>query len=95
MLHAIAALVSVAAAPDGARRCSPASIVLLTGAAAGFAFARFLLGLGEGGNFPAAIKTIAEWFPKKERALRHRHLQLRHQHRRAVTPLVVPWITLR
>ncbi len=34
-----------------------------------FASARFALGLGESGNFPACIKTIAEWFPKKERAL--------------------------
>ena len=35
----------------------------------GFGIARFFLGLGEAGNFPAAIKTVAEWFPKKERAL--------------------------
>jgi MFS transporter, ACS family, hexuronate transporter len=35
----------------------------------GFSFARFLLGVGEAGNFPAAIKTVAEWFPRKERAL--------------------------
>jgi ACS family hexuronate transporter-like MFS transporter len=34
-----------------------------------FGFWRGLLGIGESGNFPAAIKTIAEWFPKKERAL--------------------------
>lgn len=34
----------------------------------GFAIARFGLGFGEAGNFPAAIKTVAEWFPKKERA---------------------------
>jgi ACS family hexuronate transporter-like MFS transporter len=34
-----------------------------------FSFWRFLLGLGEAGNFPASIKTVAEWFPKKERAL--------------------------
>ena len=34
----------------------------------GFAVARFLLGLGEAGNFPAAIKTVAEWFPRRERA---------------------------
>lgn len=34
----------------------------------GFIGARFGLGLGESGNFPAAIKTTAEWFPKKERA---------------------------
>ena len=36
---------------------------------AGFAAARALLGVSEAGNFPAAIKTTAEWFPKKERAL--------------------------
>lgn len=35
----------------------------------GFGVARVALGLGESGNFPAAIKTVAEWFPKKERAL--------------------------
>ncbi len=35
----------------------------------GFAVARFALGLSEAGNFPGAVKTVAEWFPKKERAL--------------------------
>lgn len=35
----------------------------------GFATARVMLGFGEAGNFPVAIKAIAEWFPKKERAL--------------------------
>src|SRR5690606_6785508 len=35
----------------------------------GFIIARFALGLGEAGNFPAAVKTVAEWFPKRERAL--------------------------
>jgi ACS family hexuronate transporter-like MFS transporter len=42
------------------------------GAATGvwtFCFAMFFLGLGEAANFPACNKTIAEWFPKKERAL--------------------------
>jgi MFS transporter, ACS family, hexuronate transporter len=34
-----------------------------------FSIARFFLGLGESANFPAAIKTVAEWFPKRERAL--------------------------
>jgi len=34
----------------------------------GFILARFGLGIGESGNFPAAIKTVAEWFPKKDRA---------------------------
>ena len=36
--------------------------------AIGFAVVRFFLGLGESANFPAAIKTVAEWFPQKERA---------------------------
>ncbi|TCK36490.1 ACS family hexuronate transporter-like MFS transporter [Paraburkholderia sp. BL8N3] len=39
------------------------------GSVAGFAVVRALLGVGEGGNFPAAIKTTAEWFPRRERAL--------------------------
>jgi ACS family hexuronate transporter-like MFS transporter len=37
--------------------------------AVGFGIARVALGLGEAGNFPAAMKAVAEWFPKKERAL--------------------------
>jgi len=36
---------------------------------AGFGVARALLGLGESGNFPAAVKAVAQWFPKSERAL--------------------------
>jgi ACS family hexuronate transporter-like MFS transporter len=39
------------------------------GTVLGFATARFLLGLGESGSFPAGVKTVAEWFPRKERAL--------------------------
>lgn len=41
----------------------------LAGSTAGFSFARSILGFSEAGNFPAAIKTVAEWFPRKERAL--------------------------
>lgn len=41
----------------------------LAGGTAGFMVARGLLGIGEAGNFPASIKTVAEWFPQKERAL--------------------------
>jgi ACS family hexuronate transporter-like MFS transporter len=40
----------------------------LAGGVLGFAAARFLLGLGEAGNFPAALKTVSEWFPRGERA---------------------------
>jgi len=41
----------------------------LAAGVAGFVAARFALGLGEAGNFPAAIKAVAEWFPRRERAL--------------------------
>lgn len=37
--------------------------------AVGFSLARFMLGVGEAANFPGALKTVAEWFPKRERAL--------------------------
>ncbi len=70
------------------------SVVLLTGAAAGFALMRFLLGLGEAGNFPASIKTVAEWFPKKERALATGIFNSGTNVGALVTPLAVPWITL-
>ncbi len=41
----------------------------LAATAFGFGVARFMLGIGEAANFPASVKTVAEWFPKKERAL--------------------------
>lgn len=44
------------------------SLAHLSGAVIGFGIVRFILGLGEAGNFPAAIKAVAEWFPSKERA---------------------------
>ena len=41
----------------------------LAATAFGFGVARFFLGIGEAANFPASVKTVAEWFPKKERAM--------------------------
>ena len=73
---------------------NPPAIVLLSGAAAGFALARFALDLGEAGSFPAAIKTVAEWFPKKERALATGIFNSGSNVGAVITPLVVPWITL-
>ena len=61
---------------------------------AGFMVARFALGLGEAGNFPAAIKVTAEWFPKRERALATGIFNSGTNVGALVTPLVVPWITL-
>jgi ACS family hexuronate transporter-like MFS transporter len=63
------------------------------GSVAGFMFARFLLGLGEAGNFPGAIKTVAEWFPKKERAFATGLFNSGTNVGALVTPLIVPWIT--
>jgi ACS family hexuronate transporter-like MFS transporter len=61
---------------------------------AGFIFARFALGLGEAGNFPAAIKVVAEWFPKRERALATGLFNSGTNVGALMTPLVVPWITV-
>jgi ACS family hexuronate transporter-like MFS transporter len=60
----------------------------------GFSAARFALGLGEAGNFPAAVKTVAEWFPKKERALATGIFNSGSNIGAIVTPLVVPWVAL-
>jgi MFS transporter, ACS family, hexuronate transporter len=61
---------------------------------AGFSAARFLLGIGEAGNFPGAIKTVAEWFPKKERALATGIFNAGTNVGALVTPIIVPIITL-
>src|SRR3712207_932621 len=60
----------------------------------GFAAARFALGIGEAGYFPGAIKTVSEWFPKKERALATGIFNAGTNVGALVTPLVVPWITI-
>jgi ACS family hexuronate transporter-like MFS transporter len=60
----------------------------------GFAGARFLLGLGEAGNFPAANKAVAEWFPKEERAFAVGLFNCGSNVGALLTPLAVPWITL-
>ena len=62
---------------------------------AGFAAVRFLLGLGESGNFPAGIKAVAEWFPKKERALATGIFNSGTNIGAVVAPLTVPWIATR
>jgi ACS family hexuronate transporter-like MFS transporter len=64
------------------------------GSVFGFGGARFLLGLGEAGNFPAAVKTVAEWFPRKERALAAGLFNCGSNVGAIVTPLVVPWIAI-
>ena len=60
----------------------------------GFVTARFMLGLGESGNFPAGIKTVAEWFPRKERALATGLFNAGSNVGAVLAPLAVPWIYL-
>ena len=66
----------------------------LARSAFGFGAARFALGLFEAGNFPAAIKTVAEWFPKKERALAVGIFNAGSNVGAVLAPLAVPWIAL-
>ena len=58
----------------------------------GFGVARSLLGLSEAGNFPAAIKTVAEWFPKKERALATGIFNAGSNVGAILAPLIVPTV---
>lgn len=58
----------------------------------GFMAVRFGLGLGEAGNFPACIKTVAEWFPKKERALATGIFNAGTNVGAILAPLIIPLI---
>jgi ACS family hexuronate transporter-like MFS transporter len=59
-----------------------------------FSAARFVLGIGEAGNFPAGIKAVSEWFPAKERALATGVFNAGANIGAVITPLIVPAITL-
>lgn len=59
-----------------------------------FAAARFALGIGESGNFPAGLKAVTDWFPQKERALAVGIFNAGANVGAIVTPLLVPAITL-
>jgi MFS transporter, ACS family, hexuronate transporter len=60
----------------------------------GFSLARASLGIGEAANFPGAVKAVAEWFPKKERALATGIFNAGSNVGAIVAPIVVPWIAL-
>lgn len=59
-----------------------------------FAMARFGLGVGESGNFPAGIKAVTEWFPQKERAFAIGLFNAGANIGAIITPLLVPWLTV-
>jgi MFS transporter, ACS family, hexuronate transporter len=60
----------------------------------GFGAARFILGIGESANFPASVKTVAEWFPKRERALATGIFNSGSNIGAIVAPIIVTYITL-
>ena len=60
--------------------------------AAGFVMARTVLGLAEGANFPSAIRTVAEWFPVKERAYATGLFNAGTNVGAILCPIGVPWI---
>ncbi len=59
-----------------------------------FAAARFALGVGEAANFPAAIKTVADWFPTRERALATGIFNSGSNLGAVIAPLLVPFVAL-
>ena len=67
----------------------------LAGSFLSFVIVRSALGLGESGLFPASIKTVAEWFPKKERSFATGIFNAGSNLGAMITPLLVPWITVR
>jgi len=67
----------------------------LVGSVGGFLWARVALGLGEGGNFPAAIKATAIWFPKKERALATSLFNSGANVGAILAPAIVPWLAFK
>ena len=68
--------------------------LVVSSSVAGFIAARFALGLGEAANFPAGIKAIAEWFPRRERAFAAGLFNAGTNVGALTAPLAVPWLTL-
>jgi ACS family hexuronate transporter-like MFS transporter len=66
----------------------------LAGSWVGFAAARFSLGVGQSGNFPSAIKAVAEWFPKKDRSLAVGIFNGGANMGTIIAPLVIPVLVL-
>jgi ACS family hexuronate transporter-like MFS transporter len=96
VIWSVAAMAHAEAAVFGPVAAGVLALVGLTYSAsvAGFIVARLALGFGEAGNFPAAIKVVAEWFPRRERAFATGLFNSGTNIGALLTPLVVPWITI-
>ena len=96
-LWSVAAMAHAAAVTFGlaASRLLAIGGLTVTASAAGFVIARFALGLGEAANFPAGIKAIAEWFPRRERAFAAGLFNAGTNIGAIAAPLAVPFLTIR
>ena len=96
VIWSIAAIAHAEAPVFGGPAASVLAVIGLSYSAsvAGFIVARLALGFGEAGNFPAAVKVTAEWFPRKERAFATGLFNSGTNIGALLTPLAVPWITI-
>ena len=67
----------------------------LVGSVLGFCVARSVLGLGESGNFPAALKAVSEWFPTEERALATGIFNSGTNLAALIAPVLIPFVTFK
>lgn len=96
VIWSVAAMAHAEAAVFGPAFAAALALAGLTysGSVAGFMLARLALGVGESGNFPAAIKVVAEWFPKRERALATGIFNSGTNVGVLLAAFIVPWVTL-
>lgn len=97
IIWSLAAMIHAFAIPVGEGAVSVLGVFGVTGlsvSVVGFVIARALLGFGESGNFPAAIKATAEYFPKKERSFATGIFNSGTNVGAILAPLTVPWMAL-
>jgi ACS family hexuronate transporter-like MFS transporter len=95
VVWSLGAILHAKAIPVGHGLASLLGIIGISGVSVsvlGFIFSRAVLGFGESGNFPAAIKATAEYFPKKERSLATGIFNSGANVGAILAPLTVPWI---
>jgi ACS family hexuronate transporter-like MFS transporter len=97
IVWSIAAIIHAVSIPIGEGAVAILGLVGISGLSVsviGFTISRALLGIGESGNFPAAIKATAEYFPKKERSLATGIFNSGATVGAILAPLTVPWMAL-
>ncbi|HEY3404599.1 MAG TPA: MFS transporter [Ohtaekwangia sp.] len=92
IIWSIAAIMHAIAIPMGSSVASVLGITTISVSVLGFMIARAVLALGEAGNFPAAIKVTAEYFPKRERSLATGIFNSGTNIGAILAPITVPWI---